>query len=732
MIKLWNRPDKRSQLTNEQKQIIAKLEGLRKTVFEHFKKTDAQGLKSFILSWKDRKKGTADELRADDLLKELDDILAEGNGLNQDVISKFYGAVKLEEFVAMSMTDKTFQRILNDIPKGDKSVMRQIIKMLADLISTLGKSLGIDIKDDSVLYNAVEENLRLMNVIKPDVITTSEAENEVFTKYELFPGIYANKGQTEALDKLYEFLDSDEQFFLLQGKGGTGKTTIIKQLVSKLEKKGRVLAITPTHKAKKVLKKSLESRIDITQEIEPITLESALAIKLDETTGKFEPDDYLRENDKVPIAFAKYIIIDEVSMISDKLFEEIKEFANPNAKIILMGDRAQLPPVGQVTDSSVFGIKIGYELTQKMRQAATSPIINIGTLVANNVENENNRVVNPITESQRVNKYDEESNSSVIWESDENKALNDFVKDFKENPTDVNNVKVITFNNQNHNSPQSVKNLNDKIRLKLYGKNANKQFVEGEILTAYDTYLMDTGQYTDETLFHNSDDLIVKNTSVPKNYSLTISVKSAAKGVRTKTFEFKTVWLELINDDGYVIPQLIPVIAKEDRQKFENTLSQLFKIDRQMAFALSKKFANLQYGYAITSHKAQGSTYKNVYVMEDNIMGPSNGGSVKSKNQSLYVAVSRPTTKLVMVSRKNDKTVDESIVKTKPKSAPTFNDLGLTQADLFSAKDLQDFGNFSSKDFDGPSLDDMSLYNNLPDFMIPSDEEIEDFKNFCK
>jgi hypothetical protein len=79
----------------------------------------------------------------------------------------------------------------------------------------------------------------------------------------------------------------------------------------------------------------------------------------------------------------------------------------------------------------------------------------------------------------------------------------------------------------------------------------------------------------------------------------------------------------------------------------------LFREDPQLAYGLASRYANLEYGYAITSHKAQGSTYTNVYVMEDNIMGPSNGGSVKAKNQSLYVAVSRPTTKLVMVSAKN-------------------------------------------------------------------------------
>ena len=69
-----------------------------------------------------------------------------------------------------------------------------------------------------------------------------------------------------------------------------------------------------------------------------------------------------------------------------------------------------------------------------------------------------------------------------------------------------------------------------------------------------------------------------------------------------------------------------------------------------MAINLRGAFANIQYGYAITSHKAQGSTYTNTYVMEGNILGKTNGSEIKAKNQSLYVAVSRPTTKLVMVS----------------------------------------------------------------------------------
>jgi ATP-dependent exoDNAse (exonuclease V) alpha subunit len=73
-----------------------------------------------------------------------------------------------------------------------------------------------------------------------------------------------------------------------------------------------------------------------------------------------------------------------------------------------------------------------------------------------------------------------------------------------------------------------------------------------------------------------------------------------------------------------------------------------------MAVLLSKIFANLQYGYCSTAHKAQGSTYTNTYVIEDNIMSEyTNLSNNKAKNQALYVAVSRPTTKLVMFSENN-------------------------------------------------------------------------------
>ena len=506
-------------------------------------------------------------------------------------------------------------------------------------------------------------------------------------KYELFPGVYANQGQREAIDLLTNFLGSTKKEFLLQGKGGTGKTTIIKKILEDAQKKNlRVLGVAPTHKAKKVLNKSMPN-------VKTVTLASALAIKLDETTGNFVADEFARSRGRVPIKGGDLIIIDESSMISDKLLQELRTLANGGAKIIFMGDRAQLPPVGQETDSNVFKVDNGYELTEKMRQAATSPIIGIGTKIAANVETTGQRVANPITEADRVSKTDSVSGSSILWESSEGKALDSFVEDIQNANGDVNYAKIVTFNNQSHNSPQSVKNLNNKVRRKLFGPDADTtQFMPGELLTAYDTY------GGEEPVFFNSEDLLVKSSKHlgPKNY--VVRAYSASKGERTLNVTVDTTELELINEEGKVLENPVVVVSAEGKAEFANILAKLFKTDPQMAYALKDKFGNLEYGYAVTSHKAQGSTYTNVYVMEDNIMGPSNGGTIKSKNQSLYVAVSRPTTKLVMVSNKNGGVASKA------------------KLDLSGLRNTEDFMQMPPElgdNYGGPSAEDWELLNRM-------------------
>jgi hypothetical protein len=184
-----------------------------------------------------------------------------------------------------------------------------------------------------------------------------------------------------------------------------------------------------------------------------------------------------------------------------------------------------------------------------------------------------------------------------------------------------------------------------KVRNILYGLDAVKnQFMPGERLVAYDSFGKDDGP-----LFTNGEDLVVVKNTKKVDVDFKITVESEARGSRTQSFTYDVEYLDLLNEEGEEIS--VPVIANSSAIKFRQDVNALFKTDGQMAYGLLKEFGNLEYGYAITSHKAQGSTYTNTYVMLDNILGMTNLGTAKSKNQSLYVAVSRPTTKLVMVTR---------------------------------------------------------------------------------
>jgi len=61
-------------------------------------------------------------------------------------------------------------------------------------------------------------------------------------------------------------------------------------------------------------------------------------------------------------------------------------------------------------------------------------------------------------------------------------------------------------------------------------------------------------------------------------------------------------------------------------------------------FQFVDQFADIIYGYAITTHKSQGSTYKNVYVEMSDII--SNNPNDKNSHQCLYTAVTRASDKI--------------------------------------------------------------------------------------
>lgn len=217
-------------------------------------------------------------------------------------------------------------------------------------------------------------------------------------------GFEPTKDQSHLLRKLADFIptDSDQNAFVIKGYAGTGKTTLVKTIVKLLEAQDRLhVLLAPTGRAAKVLSNYSGKKA--------FTIHKFIYVLRTVKGGgrRFQ----LRQNKSKNAV----IIVDEASMISGSsvqadggwgrlepriLLDDLMEFVNSgkNCKVILIGDTAQLPPVGmdeslalneKYLEKSYFlgGIKSAY-LREVVRQQEESGILANATELRMQVEAE--------------------------------------------------------------------------------------------------------------------------------------------------------------------------------------------------------------------------------------------------------------------------------------------------------------------------------------------------------
>ncbi|HMR18093.1 MAG TPA: AAA family ATPase [Sphingobacterium sp.] len=211
--------------------------------------------------------------------------------------------------------------------------------------------------------------------------------------------------QEEALDQIAEFLHlfSTDSCFVLKGYAGTGKTTIVSALVKTLPRlQKRTVLLAPTGRAAKVMG-HYSGRQAWTIHKKIYRKKNAATIQMDFVLNENMHEDTL-------------FIVDEASMISDEVvslfsnspLEDLIRYvqSGKNCMLMLVGDTAQLPPVGLLTspalDSNVLSHEFGistflYELTEVVRQQKNSGILYNATKIRNEIrlEDENPEYVYP-------------------------------------------------------------------------------------------------------------------------------------------------------------------------------------------------------------------------------------------------------------------------------------------------------------------------------------------------
>jgi exodeoxyribonuclease-5 len=204
--------------------------------------------------------------------------------------------------------------------------------------------------------------------------------------------------QLQLIELLADYIFSEEpdEIMLIKGYAGTGKTTMLYSLTQTLtELKIRSVLLAPTGRAAKVL--AGYTKMPAFTIHKKIYRQKSTA----DGFGHFALDKNLYKN--------TWFIVDEASMISNetsensvfgsgKLLDDLLEYvySGENCRLVLVGDTAQLPPVGLSISPALetaslenygFSVKM-VELTDVVRQAEGSGILNNATKIRNRIGGE--------------------------------------------------------------------------------------------------------------------------------------------------------------------------------------------------------------------------------------------------------------------------------------------------------------------------------------------------------
>lgn len=208
--------------------------------------------------------------------------------------------------------------------------------------------------------------------------------------------------QVSAIDRVGRWLkEKDKPYFQLAGYAGTGKTTLARHLAESVSTEGAVYFAAYTGKAAHVLQKAgcvnvstihkliyapkekskqrlkdleAEKAKLLTHKPPPLTLIEKVekAIRM-EMTNLSRPSFQL--NSESPLIGARLLVVDEYSMVSEQMGEDLLSFGCP---ILFLGDPGQLPPVG---GNPFLKGQPDVMLTDIRRQAKENPIIWMATEV---------------------------------------------------------------------------------------------------------------------------------------------------------------------------------------------------------------------------------------------------------------------------------------------------------------------------------------------------------------
>lgn len=473
-----------------------------------------------------------------------------------------------------------------------------------------------------------------------------------------------NDQQKSALYELEKFIEDYGTEITLSGYAGTGKSTIIGIFSKWLDHRigrGNIVYTAPIHRANVITKQNNPNANVYTLSalfgFTPDTDEAMERESLDLRELEF------RAKNQVKYEPGQLIIIDEASMVQDGLYEYIQKIvAKDGVSVIYVGDSAQLRPIKSDHISKVFTSDGVPQITlTKVERTGDNPILKEATRLR---RGEGLSYQTDINDKGQGVLYT--SNDTVI-----NENLKQIIssEEFNADPL---HFRVITATNA------AAATYNSKIRSLRYGKFA-KPFVKGDILMGYSNKLRKPdGSYR----LINSMDYIVQNVR-----DTTVKFKTDKGDIEFKAFKLsiRPTGSTIMDDFQITVidknepdSKLFEIVeykdrlwrmakeAKQDKQisKYRDLVQMAFNIDNELNITKDlednqgrlKIRKAIDYGYAQTVWKSQGSTYSKVLILSNEIDTFGYGRDVMQlRNELRYVAVSRAKNFVIINSEAENK-----------------------------------------------------------------------------
>lgn len=465
-------------------------------------------------------------------------------------------------------------------------------------------------------------------------------------------GITYNKEQQSAIINAVSFLKHNTdptQYYVIEGKAGTGKTTIAKEILKEFEDE-QIYVAAVSHKAKGVIKNSFG---EDTRGKKFFSIASLLGLKgvndNDTQTTKFQTGMKIPLLDNPPAL----LVIDEASMITEDVLKKIIDINSSLSRpfqMLFLGDIGQIQPIRDDQSefyrthkdllnkkSDIFNSKHKSKLITRVRQGEANPILPYADYFWENSQKENPEF-NPTQHIVRNNQITDKG--SLLFSNSEGDVLNSVIKAVKNavEKSLTNHVKIVTY----HVNEKTE--LNQKIHEALFGKDSD--YSKGDMLILNSPYDLPDVNATME----NSSEIQIKgiqDTDVDEFGVHTLYLETNGTAYTRTGNEQKDCVIQVVsrNDIGLYNQKLQELASRAKRQTNKVLKRQVWRD----FWEYKARYADVDFGYAITAHKSQGSTYDIVVVDEKDIMGTT-ATSNQEKSELIYTALTRPRKTAIVIS----------------------------------------------------------------------------------